>query len=131
MPLKTRLTTNGFEAYLERIVQAGLDIDAAADAALSAGGEILQNGLRRRVPVKTGNLRDHIGVGAVVRDGNFHYIDVGILHGTDSDTARYGAVQEYGSANTAAQPYIRPTLDQDFKLARARMREIFKSWGLI
>ena len=135
MPIKTRLTTKGFEAYLERIASAGQDVDAAADAALTAGGLILQDGLRQRVPKDTGNLEAHIGISAVKRDGNNHYIDVGILKGTDPNTIRYAFSQEFGwgdkKGHKAGQPYIRPTLDNDMKKARMEMRKILESWGLI
>lgn len=131
MPIKTRLTTKGFEEYLEKLVQAGKDVDAVADQALTAGGQVLLDGMHRRVPKDTGNLDEHLKMSAPQQDGNFHYIDIGLLHGTDPTTARYGAVQEFGSAHTAAQPYIRPTLDSDMGKARKAMRKVFEEQALL
>jgi len=59
-------------------------------------------------------------------DGNYHFIHVGLNKGVDSDTVRYGAVQEYGAADTPAQPYIRPALDEDIRKARQVMVETAK-----
>lgn len=131
MPIKTRLTTKGFEEYLEKIAQAGQDIDAIADEALAAGGAILLDGMQRRVPKDTHNLEEHLAVSEPQRDGNFHYIDVGLLHGTDANTARYGGVQEFGSAHTPAQPYVRPTMDEDMGKARKAMRQVFKEKDIL
>jgi HK97 gp10 family phage protein len=126
MPIKTRLTTKGFEEYLERLAKAGQDIDAISDEALAAGGELLLEGMQRRVPVKTGNLKSKLAVTHPAAEGNVHYIDVGLLHGTDAETARYGGAQEYGTSDMSAQPYIRPTFDSDMRAARAEMRRIFE-----
>ncbi len=130
MPIKTRLTTKGFEEYLENIARAGKNIDVIADEALEAGGEILLDGMHRRVPKDTGNLDANLELMGPVQDGNFHYIDVGLGKGTDADTARYGNVQEFGSATTPAQPYVRPTLDSDMGKARRAMRDVFIESGL-
>jgi len=131
MPIKTRLTTQGFAEYLEKIAQAGSDIDAAADEALQAGGTILLDGMQRRVPKDTGNLEAHLELMGPVQDGNFHYVDVGLGKGTDADTAGYGNVQEFGSATTPAQPYVRPTLDSDMGKAKKAMKAVFEESGLI
>jgi HK97 gp10 family phage protein len=124
MPIKTRLTTKGFAEYLERLAQAGKNIDAIAGEALLAGGEVLLEGMRRRVPVDTHNLQNHLNLQGPKRDGNFNYVEIGLM-GADAETARYGNVQEYGSSSMAAQPYVRPTLDEDMKKARAKMKEVF------
>jgi HK97 gp10 family phage protein len=131
MSIKTRLTTSGFSEYLEKIVKAGQDIDAIADEALAAGGSVLVEGMHRRVPKDTGNLDAHLAVSAPQQDGNFHFIEVGLLHGTDANTARYGAAQEFGTSHTPAQPYIRPTMDEDMRKARGDMKEVFVAKGAL
>lgn len=131
MPIKTRLTTSGFAEYLEELVRAGRDVDAAADEALQAGGEVLLQGMQQRVPVDTHNLQSKLALSEPQKDGDFHFVEVGLLAGTDAETARYGNVQEFGSAHTPARPYVRPTLDADMGRARARMRAIFERWRLL
>lgn len=131
MPLKTRLTTKGFAEYLEKVAQAGRNIDQVADQALAAGGAVLVEGMRARVAVDTHNLQDHIKATEPAADGNFHFIEVGLPAGTDAETARYGNVQEFGSSKMPAHPYVRPTLDSDMGKARAEMRRVFKESGTI
>ncbi len=129
MPIKSRLTTKGFEEYLEKIAREGRDIDATADQALEAGGEILLDGMQRRVPKDTGNLESKLSVDGPHQEGNLHYVDVGLVR-ADAETSRYGNVQEFGSATTPAQPYVRPTLDSDMGKARRAMRDIFIESGV-
>jgi HK97 gp10 family phage protein len=126
MPIKTRLTTQGFSEYLERVANAGLAIDQISANALAAGGEVLLDGMKQRVPKDTKNLERHLTVEGPYKDGNFVYIEVGLPKTTDANTARYGNVQEFGSSNMKAQPFVRPTLDHDMAKARKAMREVFE-----
>jgi len=131
MAIRSRLETKGFAEYLERLAKAGRNIDAIADEALMDGAEILEAGMHRRVAKDTGNLDDTITTEGPFREGNFHFVTVGLPKSTDAETARYGNVQEYGSANMAAQPYIRPTLDADMGKARKAMRARFEAEGVL
>lgn len=131
MAVRAKLETKGFAEYLERIAQAGQDVDQAAAEALQAGGEVLLSGMQRRVPKDTHNLEQHLVVDGPHQDGNFHYVEVGLSKSADADTARYGNAQEYGTSSMAAQPYIRPTLDTDMAKARRAMRDVFKANGII
>ena len=126
MTTRLKLETKGFSEYLERVAQAGKDLDTAADQALAAGGEILLAGMQRRVPKDTHNLEGNLEMTEPQRDGNFHVIEVGLSKKADAETARYGNVQEYGSSSMAAQPYVRPALDEDMGKARVAMRQILK-----
>lgn len=127
---KSTLSTKGFEEYLEKLAQAGADIDAVSDEALNAGAKILQDGMIRRSPVRTGKLRGHIRIKGPFQDGNFHTVQVGVLD-VNREKETYFFYQEVGSARTAAHPYIRPTFDEDMKKAKAEMLKIFKSRGAL
>ncbi len=131
MPVRSRITTKGFAEYLEKLARSGKDIDRVSAQALEAGGEILLRGMRRRVPKDTHNLEDHLVSAGPYQEGNFVYVEVGLEKDTDADTARYGNVQEYGSAHTPAQPYVRPALDEDMKEARGAMRDVFEVEGVL
>ena len=131
MVCRASFSLKGFEEYLEKIAKAGHDVDAAADQANVAGGDVLLDGMLRRVPRQTGNLAEHLERTEPKVDGNFRYIEVGMPRKTDAETARYGNVQEYGSAHTPAQPYIRPTFDQDKAKARKAQKEALKKAGII
>ena len=132
MATRVKLSTKGFDEYLEAIARAGRDIDAAADEALGAngGGGVILDGMQRRVPKDTGNLESHLNIDGPHRDGNFHFVLVG-LNGADADTSRYGTAQEYGWANHPGQPYIRPTLDEDKNKAAKAIKAILQKWGLV
>jgi HK97 gp10 family phage protein len=125
MPIKTRLETKGFSEYLERLAKAGRNIDRVSDEALKAGGEILLLGMVTRAPHDTYNLIRSLDVDDPKRDGNFHFIEVGVIRPVNADVPRYANVQEFGSAHTPACPYIRPTLDGDMSKARAEMKRVF------
>lgn len=128
MPVRYKLETKGFSEYLERTVQAGHNIDLVADEALSSGGDVLLDGMLRRVPRKTGNLAAHLERTEPERDGNFHSVLVGLSRSADANTARYGGAQEFGTSSMPAHPYIRPAIDEDMRSARAAMRAIFKGF---
>lgn len=126
MPVRFKVETKGLGDYMEQLQRLGGDIDAAADEALDAGGDVLVEGMQRRAPKDTHNLERKINKTASQGDGNFHFILVGLVN-VDADTARYGTAQEYGTSSMAAQPYLRPTIDEDMKLARKRMKETFQA----
>lgn len=130
MATRVRLETRGLAEYLERIAQAGRDIDATAAEALQEGGELLLSGMTERVHKDTHNLEDHLDIDGPHQDGNFHYVLIGLKKGTDAETARYANAQEYGWSDKqgakAGKSYIRDTLDHDMAKARKVMREVFK-----
>ncbi len=128
MTTRVIVSTKGFEALLERIVSIGQDVDKSAQKALSAGAEVAKAGMVRRVPKDTHNLEHHINVSEPKQDGNFSYVEVGVLN-ADADTARYGNAQEYGTSSMPAQPYIRPTMAEDKGKIKKAMRESLEEDG--
>lgn len=131
MTTRVKITTKGFEEYLERIAQAGLNVDAAAAKALRAGAQVALDGMKQRVPKDTHNLEEHLEASEPQQDGNFTFVTVGMRPGADAETARYGNAQEYGSSSMPAHPYIRPTMDADASKIKAAMRESLKSEGVV
>lgn len=129
MAVRAKITTKGFEETLEALAQMGRNIDPIVDQALGAGGNVLLEGMQRRVPKDTLNLHDHLALEGPIQDGNYHYILVGMARDTDAKTARYGNAQEYGTSSMAAQPYIRPTIDEDMRKARREMIDVLKEAG--
>lgn len=123
MASRVKISTKGLMESLEALSQLGRDLDAVAGEALLAGGEVLKDGMKRRVPKDTHNLEDHIIIDGPHQDGNLHYIEVGVI-GADEDTARYGNAQEYGTSSMPAQPYIRPTVDEDKGKVSKAMKKV-------
>lgn len=128
--MKTVLSTKGFEDYLEKLATAGADIDEITDEALTAGGQVLLNGMQRRAPKLTRHLVGRIRLTEPSRDGNYHSIKVGIFD-VNRPKEVYFFYQEFGSPRNAAQPYLRPTLDGDMAKARAEMRRKFVERGAL
>ena len=128
--MKSVLSTKGFEEYLEKLTQAGKDIDAIADEALMAGAKILKAGMEARAPKKKGHLVHRIQIVGPTRDGNYHLVKIGLFN-VDREKELYFFYQEYGSARNAAHPYLRPTFAEDMTKARAAMLAKFKERGAL
>ncbi len=134
MATQSSIKTSGFEEYLEKIARAGTNIDASADKALLAGGVVIQEEMIVNTPLLTGNLADHIQIKGPEQDGNYHSIEVGLIHDlafTDAETARYGNAQEYGSVKNSAHPYIRPGMKNGGPKATKKMKESLIEDGAI
>jgi hypothetical protein len=137
---KVTLTLDGFDEYLDELQKAGQDIDLVAEQCLDAGGNVLVAGMQARAPF--GVIKQAIRKTVVMADGNKRYLYLGVLRGTNAETARIAAVWEFGGRSSPspknprrhprpgikAHPYIRPTLRNDSKKARAAMEDIFQAW---
>jgi hypothetical protein len=140
MTTRATLTLDGFDAYLETLAKAGQDIDRVAEQCLAAGSDVLVGGMQKRAPY--GLIKQAIRKTVIMADGNKRYLYLGVLRGTDAETARIAAVWEFGGRTTPspknprrkprpgikARPYIRPTLRNDAKKARAAMEDVFQDW---
>jgi hypothetical protein len=137
---RVTLTLEGFDEYLDELQKAGQDIDLVAEQCLDAGSNVLVAGMQARAPY--GVIKQAIRKTVVMADGNKRYLYLGVLRGTDAETARIAAVWEFGGRSSPspknpkrhprpgihAKPYIRPTLRNDAKKARAAMEKIFQDW---
>lgn len=127
MAVRMKVSTKGMQDALAALAETAANIDQVASEMILAGGEVLQDGMRQRAPKDTHNLENKIALDGPHQDGNYHYAEVGLPRSVDADTARYGTAQEFGTANMAAQPYIRPTVDRDKTKARRAMIEVARS----
>lgn len=138
MPTRSKLDLSGFEEYLEELVKAGADIDLAADEALAAGADVLVAGMKRRAPF--GLIRNAIGRTGIMRDGNKHYVYIGVLRDAGPEVNRIAAVWEFGGRDTPgpggrkprpgleAHPFVRPTFRSDSGKAKAAIEAVFREW---
>lgn len=92
--------------------------DINYEQALITGGGVFLRGIKRRSPVDTGAMRDSTRLEArEPLDGQPQiYIIVG-----DDELIYYPSFVEYGTVKMAAQPFVRPTLDEDLPAALKAM----------
>lgn len=109
------------QPYLEQIARLGEGVDAATDEMMEAGAQVALAGMKRRVPVDTGHLQESLTTSEAQTDGNYHFIEIGLL-GVDEKTAIYGNVQEFGSSSVKAHPYVRSTMKGDRSKIRKAQR---------
>lgn len=86
---------------------------APVRAGLKAAGKYLAEGMASRAP------RDPVAAGVTLAEEIVFEVKVSNVRDTafvmvgPSKRAFYGGFQEFGTENHAAQPFMRPTLDQD------------------
>lgn len=137
MVVRVSFELKGLDEYLEKISRAGRDVDAAAGRAVAVGGDVLLAGMQRRVPVDTGNLKDHLERSEVDKDGNFVFVSVGMKPASqvDAATARYGNAQEYGykrgKKHYPPRSYIRASFDSDKSKVRAAQKKSLEGDGIL
>ena len=79
-------------------------------------GAALQEAAQRKAPVDTGNLKRNIGL--EIRDGG--------LTGEVEPTAEYAAYVEYGTRFMNAQPYMRPSYNQQKEKFKSDMKKLVR-----
>lgn len=126
MATRVIFSTKEIINYLEDLVNKNKNIDQVVPRALKAGGEILLDGMKKRVRKDTHNLEEHLEMDGPHQDGNYHFVKVGLSQKTDAETARYANAQEYGTSSMSAKSYIRATMDHDRSKARKAMLAVIK-----
>ena len=129
MSMRHNFSLTGMSEWLEKISQAGVNVDDAAERAVMAGSEVAKEGMIEKAPELTGNLKAKIKIKGPVHDGNEVSALVGLIHDkayTDAETSRYGMAQEFGTSSMSAQPFIRPTLKGDIRKIRGAERNSLK-----
>lgn len=91
-----------------RLREHGIDVKNGLSAAALAAGEVIREAAAAKAPRRTGFLADEIVVGEPVTDGGRVSVAVG-----PSEDAFYGIFQEVGTAHHAAQPFLRPAIDEN------------------
>ena len=96
-----RVQVLGVDAAIAKFLTLAKSSEVATEAGEKAGAEDVLRGAEARVPVATGRLRDSLQIAADPEED-------GTLVGTDVEYAVY---VEYGTSDTAAQPFLRPALE--------------------
>ncbi|MHB1042371.1 MAG: HK97-gp10 family putative phage morphogenesis protein [Eubacteriales bacterium] len=94
----------GLKEAIENLNKLGKEVaERAKGSGLIAGARVLQAGMERRAPRRTGKL-----AGSIMIEIEGETAKIG-----PSADAWYGKFQEYGTTRQPAQPFARPTLDED------------------
>lgn len=138
MVCRVTSSMKGIEDLLETIVRKGLNVDAAAAKAVSAGGDEILDGMLGNVPVGDAGKGDP-HPGQLMRtlkrtepelSGNYTFVIVGMPPDAPADVARYGNAQEYGYGRGGKQyppqSYIRKGFDEKKAAARRAIKETLK-----
>ncbi len=89
------------------ILAAKLEI--ALGSAIKEIGGVGETMAKRRTPVDEGNLRAHVSHDVDTRKKE---AKIGVLSGHSNKAgSKYAGYVEFGTSRQAAQPYIRPTVD--------------------
>ena len=82
-------------------------------AALTAGADIVLKAAKANVPVDTGNLKKSLAKQVRVTR-RAHVARIGWRQGKGAkNDGFYGHMVEYGTAHSAARPFMRPALDEN------------------
>ena len=100
------------------LLRIALQAPTAAAAASEQTGEDIASLASQLAPVKTGDLRDSI-VSEPVSDGL-------VLVGSDKE---YAPHVEYGTVNSAAQPFLTPAFLQSEETFKVRLKQEFANIG--
>ncbi len=129
-----KIDLSGFREYLEKLAAYPDLLDASVGEAVLAGAQVTLAEMVRLVPRSDEDkphLADQLSIGELQQDGNFFYVEVGLLDLGENNYFIYGFVVEYGSARQAATPYIRPGLENKKGAVRQSQYEVLKKSGVI
>ena len=101
-------------------------MDQAASKAVDAGADVVREKIDELAPEDTGNLKEKIQKSAVQQDGNFVFSEVGLLRGTDAETARYSNAQEYGFVRGGKHYPGKAFVRSGFQQSKSRVRQAQK-----
>ena len=88
----------------------------AVKSIIKKNGAALQKKAQKKAPIDTGNLMRSIGL-EIGNDG---------LTATVEPTAEYAAYVEYGTRFMKAQPYLKPTFDEQSKIFESDMEKLVR-----
>lgn len=118
-----RIEFEGMDEFLQQLEKLGNDVDKHADEALKNAGKVLQTEVKKRAPVRTGNLKQHI----MLSEPKDRAIDVYV-----DGKAYYGAFLEEGTSKMRAQPFMYPAFQSSqFKIRREMVETLRRRMGLM
>lgn len=107
-----RVRVLGEQSLARKLAAIGPALDAAMKREVKVAAVNIQNGARRRVPVKTGRLRNSI-THEIAEDG---------LNAAIGSNAQYAPYVEFGTRRMRARPYLFPAFEEERPQYMARLR---------
>jgi HK97 gp10 family phage protein len=108
--MSTTFDDRQLRAALARLRQ---QVVAAQDDAVMAGGQVLKQGMQERAAVLSGAMRDSVATTLTAPGVS-----------STGPTAPHSPYNEFGTAAMAAQPFVRPTADEDGDAAVAAVAAV-------
>lgn len=96
------LEISGYREALEGMLRIVVTIPSATQEALEETAEEIVADAKRIVPVRTGRLRDSIGVAEIKEDS----VEIKTI-------ASYAGALEFGNSRMLARPYLRPAIQHN------------------
>lgn len=110
---KVQVGIEGADEIIKILKDIGIEANAVLEEAAEEGAKIALAEAKRRVPVKTGNLRDNLEITKVKsrtpdKLKKTVFVKVGF-----NKKAFYGTFVELGTRFIKAKPFLRPAIDQN------------------
>ena len=137
--LGVQISLNGLDQYLQKIQDAGNDINGtckdAVNAALPIVKKAMKDGAARHTKgvgkYGTGAVENAIETTPAKADGNYVYGEVGIDTAKHSEAA-HAVFQELGDGHSPEfpDPFVRPAFDEHKAEVRSAERAVLKKGGI-
>lgn len=128
-PRKIKSGIEGAEEVIKLLEDIGAAASEILEQSVEAGGRIALKDAKKRCPVDTGALQASLHIAKVKSNKPNIRQAVKISPGKQQ---YYGTFVELGTKGQAAQPYLRPAIDENKKqIANAINQEILKALGRI
>lgn len=119
------LEFEGMDQLVQQLERIGNEANKYSEEALIEAGTTLQEEVKKRVPVRTGNLKNHIELSEVEDKTIDVYVD-------QQGNAYYGAMIENGTSKMRAQPFMYPAFHNSRgKIQRKMISVLSRRLGLM
>ncbi|NLB90537.1 MAG: hypothetical protein GX786_04890 [Clostridiales bacterium] len=123
------LKLEGFNELLEDLENmASKATDQGLDKALKAGGQVIEQAIQSRTPVKRGILKSSIRVSQAKGKGESRHVTIGSHKNTKG--ARHAHLVEFGHGGphpAPPHPFVRPAFDASKEEAFEAMKNTIKN----
>lgn len=126
---KLKTSIEGADEVIKMLQEMGQEASSILERAADAGGKIALNAAKNLCPVKTGALKASLYLQKSKTKKPEIKQEVKISPGKKEF---YGTFVELGTSKQAAQPYMRPAIDENQgEIARTINQEVLKAIGRI